>query len=327
MAAKPHVSPALAALRLWVTIAATLVVLAAGTQMLVFGIVWGTDVRHTHVASMIAENAPLVVVNSDANRTKGEATQDGPDKGERRIKDGRVLGPAPAPVDVNRVLAPADGMLRRTSGLAVGMGSVACVMLAALCLLGVCVAGGASVPGVERAVGAATWALVLALVGLPWRDLMPSLPAPGVFGDYDVMVAGQELAAHEGGSMLMLVATYLGLPLVMVVCSTLVCLWFRSGVERGVIYTSVSQIDRSLEREMSAIRDTGVATRQPRAIGALYRAIGDAPGDAPEADAAPAPPAIAGSLLRRDPPQQRSMASDRPMMGQAEQGVAYPRPI
>jgi hypothetical protein len=293
--------------------------------MLVFGIVWGTDVRYTHVASMIADNGPLVIVNADATRTQAEAKQDAAEKGERRTKDGRVLGPAPTPVDVNRVIAPADGLLRRTSGLAVGTGSVAVVMLALLCMLGVAVAGGAAVPGVERAVGAATWGLVLALVGLPWRDLLPSLPAPGVFGDYDTMVAGQELVAHEGGSLIMLVATYLGLPMVMVVCSTLVCLWFRSGVERGVIYTSVSQIDRTLEREMTSIREAGVASRQPRAIGALYRAIGDSPAEAPEAEA-PAP-ALAGSLLRREPPPQRSMAADRPMMGQADPGVAYPRPI
>lgn len=322
MAGKPHVSPALAALRLWVTLAAGVVVVAAAAQMLVFGFVHGTDVRHIRLAPMLAETAPMVVLNSDTNRARDEvqraaAKQSG-------LGEVRVTG---QPADVNRVVGPNDEVLRRASGLAAAIGSVACVALAFLCALGVVIAAGGSVPGVERAVAASTWALVLALVCLPWGDVLHSMPTPGIFGDYDAMVhASEQVSVHPGGWVVLLVK-HLALPSVAVVCATLVCLWFRSGVERGVIYTSISQIDRAVEREVSAIRESGVASRKPRAIGALYRAMGDPP--MPEEPGAPTDtdaPAIAGSLLRREPPVQRVSRTDR-SIGEASPGDGLKRPI
>ena len=56
-----------------------------------------------------------------------------------------------------------------------------------------------------------------------------------------------------------------------------VCLWFRAGVERGVIITSASQLDQAVEREASALAREGGVAAGPRAVGALNRAIGEMP--------------------------------------------------
>ncbi len=90
--------------------------------------------------------------------------------------------------DVNRVASTFDVILKRFSqrcgdrdllrGWACGADA-----------LGSIVAGGASVPGVEKAVSACMWGLGLCLLALPRQDVFNSMPFAGVFTGYTGMVA------------------------------------------------------------------------------------------------------------------------------------------
>src|SRR5690606_35028963 len=95
----------------------------------------------------------------------------------------------PAPVEFPRAASKRDAGLHILSDMAVTGGIIACVVLCMMTMLGVAIAGGASVPGVERATSAATWSMVLAAACIPWRDFLPNVPFAGVFSGYDAMAA------------------------------------------------------------------------------------------------------------------------------------------
>jgi hypothetical protein len=311
MSAKPHVSPALVQLRRWVTLAALMVCLCAAAQMLVFGFVHYTEVRWTFVEAK-AEAKPLKIVKPDELAKAADGKQD------LRAAAGRLLpagGAEDSGLEVNRVLSETDSLLGKASTLAVTFGIVGACILCLLTMLGVAVAGGGAVPGVEKAVTACAWSVVLALVCLPWRDIMPSVPIPGVFGGYERMTEASEavLAAESGGSQLL--ARYVLLPGLAVVCGALVCVWFRNGVEQGVIVEGLSEAELAAEQEMTHIASSGVGGRQARAGGALSRTMGDSSdGSIPTA-----------GPLRFEPPPPK-VARERPM-GAVDPGDRLARPI
>ncbi|MBX3358101.1 MAG: hypothetical protein KF745_06710 [Phycisphaeraceae bacterium] len=263
--ATPHVSAAVVQLRQWVLLAAAVLVLSTAAQLLIFGFVHYTDVRWTSVEA----KAP--------DRVSAEVVRAQPKSGEKVLltMDER----APKPVDVNRVLSPTDGFMREASKFATLAGSIAAVVLCLLTMLGVSVAGGAAIPGVEKAVTACVWSMVLAMLVLPLRDAVPSLLWPGVFSSYESMVAASEAQRADGETALTLLGVYALMPLAVLVAAVMIGVWFRSGVEAGVIMTTVQQIDHALERELAAVRSRGVAAAPSgsgsRAMGALSRTIGD----------------------------------------------------
>src|SRR5690606_25657113 len=83
-------------------------------------------------------------------------------------------------------------MLEQFSTLAVVIGIVSTIAMAWFVTVGAVVAGGGSVPGVERAVRAMAWAMLLALFAMPWAATVPSMPFAGVFGDSAAMVAASD---------------------------------------------------------------------------------------------------------------------------------------
>lgn len=206
-----------------------------------------------------------------------------------------TLAAEPAPT-VKRSLSATDAIMSRTSQFASATGVIAAVVLAVMCFLGAVVAGGSSVPGVERVVTASVWSVVLALLALPWTHVLPGLGVPGIFASYvqlcgaiDSMDAGAPIMGELG----MLGQWIIG-PVVAMFVSLGVILWFRAGVERGVIITSPSQLDRAVEREVDQISKRGVQASAPKSVGALHRAIGDGVGDDSPAHAIPVP-AMAGA--------------------------------
>jgi hypothetical protein len=101
----------------------------------------------------------------------------------------------------------------------------------------------------------------------------------------------------------------------------MICIWFRAGVERGVIVTTISELDEALEREMLEIRRRGVGNNGPRAVGALNRALGDTPSSQPSGLAGP----LAGTPSMHDSaPPARSMSAGAPLMSdEHEQPQSY----
>jgi hypothetical protein len=260
---KPHVSAALAQLRHGVTICAMIVGLCAVVQMLVFGFVHFTQVRWAPARHEVSALSFTVV----APGKRVEAQPQGQPEAAAQAANQAIP----------RQHSDWEPTLNTASDLAVSIGVIATIMLAVQCALGVFIAGASAVPGVDKAVSAASWALLLALGGVPWHDFMPSIPFPGVFGDYLAMVNTSEALDAGVGSPVKLYAVYMLAPFASLAGSIMVLSRFRAGVARGIIITSVSEIDERLEREMAGIRARGVVASAPRAVVALNAAIGDVP--------------------------------------------------
>jgi len=266
-AARPHVCGALVQLRTTVTWSALAVILAAVLQMLSFGFVHFTDVRWTMIETPPAAQQLTVVGPEDtmADRT----TRAG--RGARQVQ-----------TEPKRVLSRWDSTLRTFTDASASIGLIAVTTFWLATMLGVVVAGGASVPGVEHVVRASTWATVLALSAVPLVVALPGLPLDGAFVSYHTMLLSSEGSRHA--DTVSLVASHLALPLIAAVLAGYSLLCFREGVEAGVIVRSVSELDRKLDKELETIRASGVASNHgQRSVGVVDRPMGDA------GDAQPAP--------------------------------------
>lgn len=278
-------SAALAHLRFGVTVCAIALGIALGGQIAVWAAVYYTDARTTEVDAA-KPAAPLKVVTS--------APED-EQKAKERVRKA-VMEDEPVRADVNRAPGAADVLMRRLSALTQTTGVFAAVLLAVLMFQGVMLAGSAGVPGVEKAVTAATLSFVVLLLCLPLKGLMSELPFRGVFVSYETLVGEAEafrskLAGAQGP--LAFYGSHLLLPLSLFVSVAVVALRFRSGVEAGIIVTSVSELDEKLEREVRAMKLGQLA--MPRAVGALNMAIGQSPGETPPVERSRvAPPAFRG---------------------------------
>ena len=282
MQPKQHVSAAIAHLRFHVAILCTSVALAVLVQMLVFGFVHFTGARWENAqdASDGAKTQQLSVVSSpaqpvpDPGEDAGESAEKQPQTGERKTTTLEELEAQKNAVTLSKW----HFVMKQYSDLAVTIGVVAALGLAVLTFLGVVVGGGASVPGVEKAVTACTWSLMLALLALPWSDVLTSMPFAGLFGGFERMVSASEAVSAGAGSSFMLFATYVLMPMAGLGIAVLVATRFWAGVSRGVIVTSVSELDRAIDQEISGIRARGVSSNLgPRAVGVLNRAVGDQP--------------------------------------------------
>jgi hypothetical protein len=314
---EPHLSQALRALRGFVTISAAGVACFAAIQLLVFGFVHFTDVRWERYEPDVRERDLSVVHGSSMSPAEAEA----------RAKLDAALQRAPVvPAEVALGRSHWDVVLGRISAVAVTGGVVSALLLGAMTLVGVAVAGGGNIPGVERMVTASFWAAALALVALPVRDLLGSVPFPGVFGSYEAMVMTSSAVNAGTGSPAGMHAVYAGLPALAIVMSLLIAVWFRQGVEQGIIITSISQIDEMVEGEMKRISQAGVGSNiGPRTVGILNRPVGDPAGSAP------VPPAATIAPDEHEPPARprpRSWvsANDR-RIGEPHKGDPLKRPI
>jgi len=267
---KPHVSPALAQLRRGITTAALVVAACAVLQMLVFGFVHFTQVRFEQPKEEQAQQALSVVVGAPGRPAMSRPAA-------ARLPDHQESVQI-TPVRPARTVSDADATLHVLSDVAVIVGILSTLMLAALVCLGVMIAAGGGVPGADRAVSAMCWALLLGLACIPWRDLFLAVPYPGVFGAYDDMTAMSNAVDAGFVGTPRLLVLYLLMPIAALGAAMLVLYRFRAGVAEGVIVTSVNELDERLEREIAGIRSRGVvAAGMPRSVGALNHAIGDSP--------------------------------------------------
>ena len=253
MTPKNHISSALLHLKWGVMACALGVFLSALAQLLVFGFVHYTDIRFQTLESP-TQSAHRTVVVTQTSTGSMEAGVPGPETDFLGESQAAPVGP----VDVNRVHSTANVYLERVSQGAVIVGIFSAVALAVLTTLGAIVAGGASIPGVDRAVSACTWGLILSLLALPWQEVFASMPFAGVFTGYDTMVAASDGAA--GSIQLMVV--FVGVPLVAMAGAMLVGLRFGSGVECGILAgTAPAPVD-AVEADMAATRAGLASNRQ-----------------------------------------------------------------
>ena len=250
-------------------------------------------------------------------RTKAAASKPGPGADA-------ALAPGGAK-NINLVPTGNDIRLRRAAGLIQAVGVIAAILLALLV-----VAGGSAVPGVEHAVTACMWTLVIAFVTIPLGSILPGITYSGVFAPYDSIVRDSDayrsgVDSAPGG--IAFFGLHMGVPMLLITAVGACVLRFRAGIEQGVIITSVSQLDERIEQEIRS-RTLGELSR-PRAIAALNQAIGAAPAPIPNAGPTSGP-------LRQPPARSPGMMPPRaanPLgasLGQAPAPVApapAPRPI
>ncbi len=332
MSARVQLSGAVRRLRTWVTAAAGVVCLAAALQVGVFGATRYTNIRWTDLAppaDPAAVNVPLTVIEDApaASKPPAPAPPGAPAVAAVHPIVGPVHTEEPAkPTDVNRAQSTMDAVMRRISAVAVAAGVIAAPTLGLLTMLGVVVAGGSRIAGVERAVTACTWAIVLGVICVPWGDATAAA-VPTVFSSY-----GAVTHANDGGRVgeVELLARYAVLPIVALVLSVLVCAWFRSGVANAVLPKGLTAQERAAEEEMETIRNKGVAGRVPRALAALNQVLDEtekpAEGQVPDGDDAQPTEAISPSLRRRDAPSPRVAPKGRPLWSK-DTGDGLQRPI
>ena len=279
--AKPHVSDAIRQLRSWVTIACTVLALCCAVQMLVYAFAAYTDARWDDVHTPRPADKTLRVVGATNNESAGAPT---PSSNEPTGGVRTNMAESSKPAPLMRVKSIDDARMKRSSDFACAVGVIASVTLAMLTMLGVAVAGGGSVPGVERATTACVWSIVLGLLCLPWQRIMPGLGMPGIFGAYADMTGAIESKMLGGASAggIALAMQWVGAPLVAMFAALGVAMWFRAGVERGIIITSPSELDRAVEREVGMIQKRGVASSTPKAVGALNQAFGSGGTEEPD---------------------------------------------
>lgn len=284
-ATKPHVSAALLQLQRSVAACVVLVALCVAAQLIVLGCVHFTDIRWITVETPAAAQ-PLTVVKA-------------PPAGELAGAMVAVEPPPPsaAAAEPRRELTSWDAVLRVVSVTATSVGVVACLLLGLVTTLGVIIAAGPGVPGVQRAVSACVWAMLLGIVCLPLHVAVPSTPWRGVFGPYAEIVAMSEAVNAGATSVLLLLGQHALVPIVALVASVMVLVRFRAGVADGVIVQSISDVERKLEAEIDQIRRQGPSVNAVRSVAALNQAIGDRPAD-------PAPsirPAVADPVAPDEP--------------------------
>lgn len=316
MSTRRHVSDALFGLRRGVIACAAILIVSLLIQMLVFGFVHFTEVRWVELQPK-QTHRDLVVIRARPGTIVGPPA--GLDTAGRSVAD------MPEPPDLTRVASRWEVVLARASGLASTAGTVAAALLALMTLLGVVVAAGAAVPGVDRVVSAALWSTALAIMAFPLHDILPSIPFPGLLTSYEALVSASDAAA--GRTMLSAVAAYVALPLVAVIVTGLILFRFMSGVQQGLIVTSVSYLDEMLEREMRRIRQEGVLSNVgPRTIGVLDRAVGDPERGRDDADPADPSTGPARTAARRDRGRSWVAPSDR-RISDPDPGNPLKRPI
>jgi hypothetical protein len=285
---RPHLSAALAHLRLSVMACALVLGFAIVGQVGMWAVVHFTELRESEVEAVSVEESVQVVNSPPRAQVEGKP------------KDASHVSLPPSRAEVNKVPGEQDIVMRRFSMLVQGGGVLASILLAILMFQGVMLAGASGVPGVERAVSASTMAFIIAMVAVPLHRVLPELQFQGLFVNYDRLVEESNIirAGVSGPRALSFYVEHLLLPGALLVALIAVVVRFRSGVEAGVIVTSVSQLDEKLEREIRGMRTGQLA--QPRAMGALNLAIGAQPMDVPMRQAA------GGEVVRAAPPAFRA---------------------
>lgn len=295
MSARPHISAALRQLRRGVNVCAAVVALACFTQLMVFGFVHFTDIRFETLKPQTV-NQPMVISASAGKPSAGLRSLTAPAApAQQAAAEPEEVRNTPA--NVNRVESAAGALLNQFSQSASVIGVFGALSLATFTLLGAIVAGGGAVPGVERAVSACTWGLVLGLLVLPWQDIFVSMPFAGVFTSYQTMITASE-GTMPGFTLTMV---FIGIPLVAMVGAFIVALNFSTGVERGIL---ASNGPDAVDLEMAATRENMGSTRQIGAVRNDFRKAVGSIDDAPAAVKAPAkePPARASA----PPPRRRT---------------------
>ena len=302
-----HIAQALVRLRCGVTLCAAGVFVAALIQLFVFGFVHFTDVRFQTIADPSPTKHRTVVVTPTSNTIEGEARGNAAIPNLTVAETVDLMSPKAAP-NPNKVNSTAGVILKKISQGAIVVGIFSAVGLAVLTLLGAIVAGGASVPGVEKAVSACMWGLGLCVLALPWQDVFASMPFAGVFASYQNMTA-----ASDGATMPMQVMLlFVGLPAVVMAGAMVTGLRFGTGVEHGIMVNKAPPPMDAVDQEMAHTRENLSTNRQ---LGSVQNSFtGDTPAAPTESVGTISRPRSTEPPARRRTPLRAGRGDDRRWM-------------
>ena len=238
---KQSVSVALSRLRHGVLLCCWLV----GTALLLQAVVWSavvfTDLRWTEMTA--SADAPIIVKAEDLEQQSIRSALEPHDHTTTRN-----------PVDVNRIHSKYDRMLNTASSLASGFGSIAVLAFTPLIGLGVLLAASSATAGVERAVSAFGWSLVVGLLVLPVGQLIGMPWQHGALWSYDALTSHLDTAGHTPPTDLVFYARYLLLPATCLAGVALVGTRFSAGVRAGLLVKEDLRLDPALEREAANVK-------------------------------------------------------------------------
>lgn len=256
-----HSALALAQLRNSVAACCWVVGVALLIQVLTWSLSSFTDLRYRNIQATAESAAPRVLSPEEVRRQAIQSKQNGPvtlDHDE---------------VEVNRVFSRYDRYFMIQTDLASGLGILASVALLPLLGLGVVLAAGASVPGVDRTVGSFIWAIVIAMLVLPLGSFIEAMPFNGLFASYDSMMAEVErFRAGDGGGVVFF-GKYLLLPVACMAGIAAVGLRFRSATIAGLMPREDYRLDPELEKEVANTKASSLVGGGGRTAGAFTAAI------------------------------------------------------
>jgi len=276
------VSLALGRLRLGVLLCCWGIGITLLIQTAVWGLVTFTELRYENIAA--GTDAPLVVAGTDARDTPRSSLDDPPTRSAET-----------PPVNPNRVLTAFDRHLSIVSSITSGLGTFAMLFVIPFIGIGVLLAAGSATDGIDRAVSAFAWALLVGILALPTADLVGLPWQNGVFFSYDAMTAQVDAGAKATG--IVFLGTYLLLPLTCVVGAALIGSRFGAGVQAGLMRKEDLAIDGTLEMEAGNVKASSL--HGSRTAGAM-ESLMTTPGNG---TAAPAPVPPPGPASLRQIPQ------------------------
>lgn len=257
--AMPHVAPALSHLSGGAGLSAFVVAACLVVQMFVFGFAHFTDARWEAVQPK--PDAAPEVVRTPQQQAAAAWTGDKADL--RRTPEGERT-----PSRWNAVMA-------NFSNAASWVGIVASLFLAFQLACCVVIAGGASVPGVDRIVAGAQWGLLVILVAIPFASIFPSLPTAGAFCGYGALATASDHVHKTGSGEFGLMTSFVVVPFGAMLASIWAVIRLKQGVAAGRIISSPSELDARIEEELARVRSEGVGSNiGPRVVGVVGQPLG-----------------------------------------------------
>lgn len=230
-------------------------------QLVVWGLVSFTDLRWTELKPGEGE-APLVVSASEVRAQSFRSALD----------DKTPAEAAAEAVNPNRMLTGADRTLAVATSLASGFGVLAVLTVVPLVGLGVLLAASSATAGVEKAVSAFGWSLVVLLLALPLGGLVGLPWQGGAMYRYSELTAQIDAAAAEPvGLGIVFYAKFVALPLTCLIGTMLIANRFGAGVEAGVLRKENLVLDQTLEQEAGNIEASTL--HAGRTAGAMKQAF------------------------------------------------------
>lgn len=252
-----HSALALAQLRNSVAACCWVVGVALLIQIVTWSLSSFTDLRYQKIEATTAAAPPKVLSPEEVRRQAIHSSQDGPVALDRNA------------TEVNRVFSRYDRYFMIQTDLASGLGILASVALLPLLALGVVLAAGASVPGVERTVSSFVWAIVVTMLVLPLGSFIEAMPFNGIFANYESMMREVEVFRAGDGGGVIFFGKYLLLPVACMAGIAAIGLRFRSATFAGLMPREDFRLDPELEKEVANTKATSLVGGGGRTAGAF----------------------------------------------------------